>query len=169
MLKKCIQYVHCISLYDICACTYVNIFREACILPGRCHMCVLMGVSVTFPKLNVRTRVLKGKLLCFVALHSQPFYDELMKEEEEEEHTLWLEHTTTNAASIQIQAHHCSVTTCTSIPRVHPYLHRLLGFLNLFYTNIQSHEHAFPFHTDRTPNCHVFLFCHLASCFLHRD
>jgi len=46
-----------------------------------------MGVSVTFPKLNVRTRVLKGKLLCFVALHSQPFYDELMKEEEERNNT----------------------------------------------------------------------------------
>jgi len=31
--------------------------------------------------------VLKGKLLCFVALHSQPFYDELMKEEEERNNT----------------------------------------------------------------------------------
>ena len=63
----------------------VYVYHDLCYVYVSHLKCASRWESVTFPKLNVRTRVLKGKLLCFVALHSQPFYDVLMKEEEEEE------------------------------------------------------------------------------------
>jgi hypothetical protein len=42
----------------------VNIFHEACILPGRCHMCVLMGVS-NIPKTQRADSCAERKIALF--------------------------------------------------------------------------------------------------------